>query len=259
MYYSLVILLHRPFVSDGHIHATSTSVSRAWFATCAAAASGIDGILRDYAQRFCITTVPYFVSYATYVSGTIHVRIAAQRVRGSDAHKSLQNCLNILSQQQGVCRAPWRGRQILLALARRLNVDISDKTVEPPVASEDSQSELETRNSALKFPAIDAEAGRAIPTTSDFDINIKQTNYDMLVSGLDIDAIIESFDFDQPGKMHAVNSEQLNAPPISDDGASNPANHDLTAYQETNNLDQWLFQDSLFGYNSLFPMDNTFE
>ncbi|PCG92683.1 Transcription factor [Penicillium occitanis (nom. inval.)] len=182
MYYSLIILLHRPFVSDGHMNATSPAVIRDAFATCAAAASGIDAVLRVFLQRFCITTVPYFMSFATYVSGTIHVRIAAQSGRDSGAHKSLGNCLDILSQQQSVCRAPRRARRILLGLARRLNVAIDDASVVPHTST-DLDTPMQT--STLDNP---------------------QSDFDILMSGLDIDAIIQSFDFDQSGMMNQADS-----------------------------------------------------
>ncbi|KAI9902252.1 hypothetical protein N3K66_004069 [Trichothecium roseum] len=65
MYNSLIILLHRPFVSDGHLQSASETTARAAFAKCAAAASEINRLLHIYRQNFCLGTVPYFVSYAT--------------------------------------------------------------------------------------------------------------------------------------------------------------------------------------------------
>lgn len=232
MYYSLIILLHRPFVSDGHISATSPSVIRDAFATCAAAASGIDAILRVFLQRFCITTVPYFMSFATYVSGTIHVRIAAQSGRESEAYKSLENCLDILSQQQSVCRAPRRARRILLGLARRLNIHIDDSSTSIGDTRVNSNTNIKTSMHAatLEHP---------------------QSDFDILMSGLDIDAIIQSFEFDQSGMMNqAANMNSSFA------GTNTDINHAVSTSQDADSFSQWVLQDPLFGYDSLFPTDN---
>jgi hypothetical protein len=227
MFYCLIILLHRPFVSDGHITATSSVVIRDAFATCAAAASGIDSVLRVFLQRFCITTVPYFMSYATYVSGTIHVRIAAQRGRDSEAYKSLENCLDILSQQQSVCRAPRRARRILLGLARRLNIDVDDASVIRDNASADLDMPLHTST-------------------------LPQSDCDILMSGLDIDAIIQSFDFDQAGMVNQA--ENMNSSLV---GSSTNLNHAAPTSQDADTFSQWMLQDPLFGYDSLFPLDDS--
>jgi hypothetical protein len=269
MFHSLVILLHRPFVSDGHIHGTSASVIRDAFATCAAAASAIDGMLRAFLQQFCITTVPYFMSYATYVSGTIHVRIAAQSGQGSEAYQSLQNCLNVLSEQQGVCRAPRRARQILLRLARRLNVDISEKAGESSTAGAAKQNEIDS--SALVISrgttATVADVNTPISTAQNPDHVIlnSQSDFNLMMSGLDIDAIIQSFDFDLPQFMHseqAINTKhpnQVAADPVS--SVNNNIDFNIhsdvpSVSEDTSNINYLSFQDPLFGYDSLLADDS---
>ncbi|KAF3359217.1 hypothetical protein VdG1_02240 [Verticillium dahliae VDG1] len=77
MYHVLTILLHRPFVADGHLYTTSRSVSVNSFITCASAADSIVALLRAYDRAFTVRRAPYLVSYATYVAATIHARIAA--------------------------------------------------------------------------------------------------------------------------------------------------------------------------------------
>ncbi|KAK2062231.1 hypothetical protein LY76DRAFT_313637 [Colletotrichum caudatum] len=79
MYHVLTILLHRPFVADGHLYNTSRSISVNSFITCATSANSIVGILRAYDKVFSVRHAPYLISYATYVAATIHVRIAAKR------------------------------------------------------------------------------------------------------------------------------------------------------------------------------------
>ncbi|KAM9884271.1 fungal specific transcription factor [Verticillium dahliae] len=80
MYHVLTILLHRPFVADGHLYTTSRSVSVNSFITCASAADSIVALLRAYDRAFTVRRAPYLVSYATYVAATIHARIAANGV-----------------------------------------------------------------------------------------------------------------------------------------------------------------------------------
>lgn len=248
MFHSLVILLHRPFVSDGHIRGTSASVIRDSFATCAAAASEIDGILRVFSQRYCITTVPYFMSYATYVSGTIHVRIAAQSERGSEAHQSLRNCLNVLSEQQGVCRAPRRARQILLRLAGRLNVDLSGDTTRPALS--DAANQTGTGNNGNTASTRIRSSGTNVNPPANETRNFEhaflnsQSDFDLMMSELDIDAIIQSFDF--PQSDQAFNTEELNqlaSGPVS--GVNNVDNTNTnnttsSTFQEPNSPNQWL-------------------
>ena len=140
MFYALIILLHRPFVSEGHLSPANRSPTYHAFSLCEDAASRIDTALRCYKKHWCIKSPPYFLSYATYVSATIHVRIAAQKSSFSDAHERLQNCLEILSEHQRVCRAPKRSMEILVGLIRRLNVDIGCEIVSTGDAGGESPS-----------------------------------------------------------------------------------------------------------------------
>lgn len=164
------------------------------------------------------------------MSGTIHVRIAAQSGRDSEAYKSLVNCLDILSQQQSVCRAPRRAKRILLGLARRLNVIIDDSSM--------------VRDNASVVPP---------PNTLDTPMHTSmlddpQSDFDILMSGLDIDAIIQSFDFDQSGVMNQADSMS---------SSNTDMNHAVPTSQDADNFSQWMLQDPLFGYDSLFPLDNS--
>ncbi|EPS28496.1 hypothetical protein PDE_03442 [Penicillium oxalicum 114-2] len=96
---ALMILSQRPLftnASQSHIH-NSTSAYEA-VSKCTAAANQITQILRDYSQHFSITSAPYMLSYATYICATIHVRIAAQKGRGSASFNCLLLCRNVLQQ-----------------------------------------------------------------------------------------------------------------------------------------------------------------
>jgi hypothetical protein len=74
-YHSLVILLHRPFISDGNLR--SGSVPASSWKKCTVAARNITSIVGAYRSAYSLRGAPYLTSYAVYVSCTIHVRNAA--------------------------------------------------------------------------------------------------------------------------------------------------------------------------------------
>lgn len=128
-FHALVILLHRPFVRGGHLE-LELEDARDALGTCVQAAVCIDQLLRHYRSKWCITSPPYFVTYATYVSATIHVRNVARRVDDLHSRRCLQNCLEILEAHQHVSRVPRRALGILLRLCRRLKVNVGDTRVD---------------------------------------------------------------------------------------------------------------------------------
>ncbi|KAH7324215.1 fungal-specific transcription factor domain-containing protein [Stachybotrys elegans] len=81
MFHALTILLHRPFIFDARREPTAQSASKNSLDICNKAALDIDTLLRLYKSKFCMTAPPYFITYATYASGTIHMRIASQQSR----------------------------------------------------------------------------------------------------------------------------------------------------------------------------------
>lgn len=74
-YHSLVILLHRPFISDGNLR--SGSVPASSWKKCTVAARNITSIVGAYRSAYSLRGAPYLTSYAVYVSCTIHGRNAA--------------------------------------------------------------------------------------------------------------------------------------------------------------------------------------
>lgn len=121
---SLEILLCRPFVSEGHLRVHSDITARSAFVRCVAAAVDINRLLRLYKAHFCLRTSPPFISYATYSSGTIHARMAAQQSAGSESSRMLRRCLEVLAEQQKECHASRQFLKTLLLLAKRLGVDV---------------------------------------------------------------------------------------------------------------------------------------
>ncbi|KAH6632432.1 PrpF protein-domain-containing protein [Chaetomium tenue] len=122
MFNVLLILLNRPFVSEGRLE--SQTVAAEAFASCATAATRIVHLLEAYERAFSIARAPYLISYATYVSATIHVRIAAQREPGSEAHICLQTCLGVLETNQETNWAVRKATKVIIDLADRMNVKV---------------------------------------------------------------------------------------------------------------------------------------
>lgn len=122
MYNVLMILLHRPFVADGHLYNTSRAISVNSFMSCATAADDIVQLLRAYDKAFSVRRAPYLISYATYVAATIHARIAAKRGPGSHAHSSLEACLAVFRENQETNWAVRRANAIVQNLMKRLGV-----------------------------------------------------------------------------------------------------------------------------------------
>jgi hypothetical protein len=176
MYNSLVILLHRPFASDGHLQSASLSAASDAFNLCTTAALEIHKTLQLYQEHFRMMSAPYFISYATYVSATIHVRIAAQRQPDSEAHKCLQNCLDALTKLGIRCRAPAKTRRILQGLMNRLKLDVNSASTGPLQVQEG-----ETPGDLANVTQVD-------PMNRNSEIDL-----DYAFTGIDMDEILKTF------------------------------------------------------------------
>ncbi|KAL4887400.1 PrpF protein-domain-containing protein [Aspergillus karnatakaensis] len=130
MHNVLVILLHRPFVADGHLYSTSRAISVDSFKKCASAASNISVLLRAYHRAFSIRRAPYLISYATYVAATILARIAAKRKNDSTAHANLATCLAVFKENQETNSAVRRASTIIYNLMKKLGVAIDNVSVD---------------------------------------------------------------------------------------------------------------------------------
>lgn len=237
MYNSMVILLHRPFVSDGHLQSTSSGAGQA-FSYCATAALEIDKILQLYQEHFCMSTTPYFVSYATYVSATIHVRIAAQRQSDSSAHKCLQRCLDALGEHQTICHAPRQTIRILKGLILRLGVKTHH--IPEPVSLDCSKLAASTRERLTQTPRI--EDRQHLRSPPDSRSGIGEDNSVPGFMDLDIDEVMRSF---------AMNSTDPMLPSTIE-GQALPALENLEEGESNLDIDSFLSFDPLFGFNNLF-------
>ncbi|RBR25067.1 uncharacterized protein FIESC28_02124 [Fusarium coffeatum] len=124
LYFSLQILICRPFLSEDHF--VSEEITREALKDCVTAALDIHDILVIYKQNFCFKTAPLHISYAAYASASILIRIAAQKSSDSQAHSALRLCVEVLSIQQAYSHGPRRMMEILLRLMNRLGVHVGE-------------------------------------------------------------------------------------------------------------------------------------
>lgn len=115
-----MILLHRPYLTRGHLY--DEHLAEASLQKCTSAAIRLAQIARVYCHAFTVRRTPYFIAYSAYVAITILIRVSAHLPQGSSAQKSLHFCLGILSDSektnQGVKRASFVVSKLLFAVAR---------------------------------------------------------------------------------------------------------------------------------------------
>lgn len=193
MYHVLLILLHRPFVADGHLFSTMRTASVNAFMSCATAASEIVRLVRIYHQAFSVKRAPYLISYATYVAATVHVRIAATRETSSGAYASLETCLAVFMENSETNSAVQRASAIVKNLMTRLGVtipeghrpEIGDASIrEPPLAPPADNTAAMRRTSRRVGPSVTSQS----PITPQTDASPGQGS-----TNLDIDQIIQNF------------------------------------------------------------------
>ncbi len=191
MHNVLLILLHRPFVSEGHLHCASPSIPVNSFVVCAVAATKIVQLLRLYDQTFSVQHAPYLISYATYVAATIHVRIAAQRESGSEAHAGLSTCLSVFEKNQETNWAVRRARTVILNLMKRMNVTIPQENTIHGLDISKSISPRAIRGMSIGQSSIQRPTILDSNTESTFVIGDRP--YDRIAPDIDMEAIIQSF------------------------------------------------------------------
>lgn len=239
----LLILLHRPFVAEGHLHTTDPSVAISSFTTCTTAASRIMRLLRAYDHAFSIRRAPYLISYATYVAATIHVRVAAQREGGSRAHANLRACIGIFQKNQETNWAVRRAKKVILNLMDRMGVDMTSQ-----LSGRDERRTVDEMNDAANQQ--DVQNGVLETTAPVAQMTPPETD----ASELDMDMIIQSFIRQTAGPVDG-NISYETAP--SSYTETHPAPIDTTVNVpsavfpegEEPFIGTWLSDDMLFGFN----------
>ena len=190
MFHVVQILLHRPFVSYGHLQSVLPEVAIDSFSICAAAANCIAQYLESYNHVHSFKFAPFFLFYASYVSATIHVRIAAQRHLNSDAFACLRMCLSVFDQNELNNPAVKKAKAVIQKLMDRMGVKLPDTH-----SSTTATMPMPTPKDSCSAPTlkeVDSEENFKNLATP-----IATPHMDLLqgwgFSDLDFDAILQSF------------------------------------------------------------------
>ncbi|CAG7950862.1 unnamed protein product [Penicillium nalgiovense] len=186
----LIILVHRPLLigHDGVINSTTAHES---VNACTAAANQIVQILHDYSQHFSLSSAPYMLSYATYISATIHARIVAQKGSNSSVFQSLVLCRNILAEHTRLYSAAEKAKENLDKLISHLGISAAD----------DNLRTGSLGSSGNNFPnehmVMDESTNVARePGVADGAVEFGSSLMSLELSDLDLEAIAQGFQVD---------------------------------------------------------------
>ena len=141
MYQVLLIQLHYPLISKSRSQPTTPDSTRESLTVCATAAKQTFLLLSAYNRTFSISKAPYLIAYATYVSATVHVRVAAQRAPDAETLACLRTCLGWLSQNQNTNPGAANAKASLNNLVRRMGVVCQEEPdILPPQQEPDQHS-----------------------------------------------------------------------------------------------------------------------
>jgi hypothetical protein len=135
IYNSLIILLYRPLLSDGHLR-TAATPSSSW-KRCTQAAWNITNLALAYQSTYSFRGGPYLLAYALYVACTIHVRNAAafelnQHGENSALLTTSLNCLDELTiPNTGVLRPTSIIRNLISKSNLHLEIDMTRERRQP--------------------------------------------------------------------------------------------------------------------------------
>ena len=151
-YHVLVIQLHHPLLARGHSFPTPPADAPESLALCAAAATEIVHLLVAYDRTFSIRKAPYLIAYATYVSATIHVRIAARQLPTPDTNPYLRTCLDLLNQNRDTNPGVDNAKASLMGFMDRMGVVCQEDQVSLRIQSESSLSRHSSTGNSANFP-----------------------------------------------------------------------------------------------------------
>lgn len=186
----LIILVHRPLIigHDGVINSTTAHES---VNACTAAANQIVQILHDYSQHFSLNSAPYMLSYAPYISATIHARIVAQKGSNSTVFQSLILCRNIIAEHTRLYSAAEKARENLEKLMSHLGISATDGNIHtgsPGSSGNNFPSEHMLVDESMNVAREPGVADRALEFGSSM--------MTLELSDLDLEAIAQGFQVD---------------------------------------------------------------
>ncbi|KAK4506531.1 hypothetical protein PRZ48_000263 [Zasmidium cellare] len=249
MWNVLRVLLHRPFVSDGHLHSTSPSIAITSFVACAEAATNIVKLVRLYDRAFSVRRAPYLIPYATYVAATVHVRIAAKRASASEAHDCLKTCLFVFDQNSATNWAVRKASMVIKNLMKKMDVAVSSGT-----SSQSGDVGRTSESSDGQAPG--SEDDNMVPERQLGEARPEPT----LVAGtfpsdLNVDAIIQSFMQEQQSNLYSQMGSSHDIPfaRSAETGFANVPNAQWTSEYDEMSLQSGGFgsiDDALFGFHN---------
>lgn len=184
----LVILSQRPLFTGHNGHSSNSVTACESVNICTTAANQIVQILRDYSQNFSISSAPYMLSYATYISATIHARIVTQKGKNSSSFQSLLLCRHILQEHQRLYTAAGKARANLDRLTAQLGIDITE--------TDDQISTFVGGSSGDQLTAQDAAATIEPSNFADQNLEMGSPQLNWGLSDLDLEAIAQGFRLD---------------------------------------------------------------
>jgi hypothetical protein len=186
----LIILLHRPLIigHDGVINSTTAHES---VNACTAAANQIVQILHDYSQHFSLSSAPYMLSYATYISATIHARIVAQKGSNSSVFQSLVLCRNILAEHTRLYSAAEKAKENLDKLISHLGISAADDNLRTGSPGS-SGNNFPNEHMVMDEPINVARE----PGVADGAVEFGSSLMSLELSDLDLEAIAQGFQVD---------------------------------------------------------------
>ena len=153
-YHVLVIQLHHPLLARGHNFPTPPAGAPESLALCAAAATEIVHLLVAYDGTFSIRKAPYLIAYATYVSATIHVRIAARQLPTTDTSPYLRTCLDLLNQNSDTNPGVDNAKASLMGFMDRMGVVCQEDQGSLGSQSEGTLSRYPSTGNSANFPSM---------------------------------------------------------------------------------------------------------
>lgn len=257
MYYVLQILLHRPFVSEGHLQSALPTVALDSFSSCVAAADSIAQYLESFNRAHTFKKLPYFLFYASYVSATIHVRIAAQKQLETNAYAYLRTCFLVFDENAESSTAAAKAKAVIRQLMDRMDVSLPS---EGPLQSAPTPTRQDTMpQSRNAIQRTNKDKNKQADQGLDVDPGAGQLQ-EWDFGDLDFDAVIQSFD--QPLEADGPDRRPQPAPIIDlqrpeEDYGPLGLRDDITNPSTTMDVtfDQTFSNDVLFGFDNSEPGD----
>lgn len=252
MYYVLQILLHRPFVSEGHLQSALPTVALDSFSSCVAAADSIAQYLDSFNRAHTFKKLPYFLFYASYVSATIHVRIAAQKQFESNAYAYLRSCFLVFDMNGEGKNAATKAKAVIQQLMDRMGVSLpSEPPLRPAPAIVPQDTTPQPRKTTQKG---DRDIGIQGDQGLDASLGLSQLQ-EWDVGDLDFDAVLQSFD--QTSKANGADTNFENVTSAGAQQSYENSNGLADMPGEINNVsntigdafDQGFSNDVLFGFD----------